>query len=131
MAAVNMDAIQFYNPISTTSSSTRCTASPHMSPLPAVALCRNKGSRVLESHWQSDSTDSALEEDYFPPLEEILRPASRKEYLIGEPTNPEYAIQGTDQRSLKKSSSSKNRAQPSLADSLGTSQGRRNKSALP
>jgi hypothetical protein len=54
----------------------------------------------MQSNYNSDSHSEVDDDDYFPTVEEILRPTSYKESSTEMPTNSNYAIQGTNQPSF-------------------------------
>ncbi len=65
-----------------------------------------------------------LDHEYFPTLEEILRPNLHENTSTEEPASLECAHQGTSLPLLENSNSSNELAQSSLADGVGDSQGK-------
>lgn len=99
MAAVNLDNIQFYNYTSTTPSfSQKRPASLSINPPPTVTPRFNKWSSPFKPYNESESANNDVEEDSFPPVEEVIRRGLSKEYSIAEPrskwTDPVGKTQG-------------------------------------
>jgi hypothetical protein len=144
IATVNMDSVQFYQPpFMTPLFGGKYTASMHIDPKPLAAPRHKKGSQVLKSfsvaalngwgdfgsqHILGQDEDAVSEVD-LPTLKELLRPTLHMEVLIEEPEKPMHALQRANQRSLQRSSSYINTAQPRSKD-LGVSQGMCFSSAL-
>jgi hypothetical protein len=101
MAAVNLDNIQFYNHTSTTLLfSQKRLALLFINPLPPPTGTPlfNKWSSTFKPYNKSESTNSDVEEDSFPPVKEVIRRGLSKECLIVEPwskwTDPISKSQG-------------------------------------
>ncbi len=125
MATVNMDSIQFYQPPSTNSLlSGKCTGLQKGSQvIRSPDVMARDGGCAFRTHHNSDRGHNVAKEDFLPTVEEVLRPALRKEQLRREPANAEHTLQRTDQQSLDRSSSSMATIQSRFVEDLG-SQGR-------
>jgi hypothetical protein len=107
MAAVNLDNIQFYNHTSTTPSfSQKRPASLFINPPPTSTETPlfNKWSGTFKPYNESESTNSDIEEDSFPSVEEVIYHRLSKECSIVEPrskwTDPIDKSQGRPNESV-------------------------------
>lgn len=127
MATISMDSVQFYQPpFMKPLFGRKHTTSLHIDYEPSAALRHKEGSQVLLDGWgdfgpqyNSGRDMDAVSEDDLPPLEEILRPTSRKEVLIDEPEKSKHALPRASQQAWTR-----------LVD-VGDSQGRCIVSTLP
>jgi hypothetical protein len=86
MAAVDLDNIQFYNHTSTTPSfSQKRPASLSINPPPTVTPRFDKWSGTFKRYNEPESTNNDVEEDSFPPVEEVIRRGLSKESSVAEP----------------------------------------------